>query len=63
MSKLEWKVIRSLAVDRSKVIKGLSIVVKVNKGSCVVVWDRLDDLMEAEKQLKDRKVSIARSQV
>ena len=29
---------------------------KVDKGSCAVVWDRLDYLMEAEKQLKDRKV-------
>ena len=50
MSKLEWEAIRSLAGDKSIVIK------KANKGSCVVVWDRLDYLMEAEKQLKDRKV-------
>ena len=50
LSKLEWEAIRSLAGDRSIVIK------KADKGSCVVVWDRLDYLMEAEKQLKDRKV-------
>ena len=39
-----------MAGDRSIVIK------KAGKGSCVVVWDRLDYLMEVEKQLKDRKV-------
>ena len=50
LSKLEWEAIRSLAGDRIIVIK------KADKGSCVVVWDRLDYLMEAEKQLKDRKV-------
>ena len=50
LSKLEWEAIRSLAGDRSIVIK------KADKGFCVVVRDRLDYLMEAEKQLKDRKV-------
>ena len=30
---------------------------KVEEDSCIVVWDRLDYLMEAEKQLKDRKVN------
>ena len=50
LSKLEWEAIRSLAGDGSIVIK------KADKGSCMVVWDRLDYLMEAEKQLKDRKV-------
>ena len=44
--------VRSLAGDRSIVIK------KVNKGSCVVIWDRNDYLLEAEKQLKDKKVYI-----
>ena len=43
LNKLEWESIRSLAGDRSIVIK------KVDKVSCVVVWDRLDYLMEAEK--------------
>ena len=41
---------RSLADDRNLVIK------KAHKGSCVVVWDRNDFLMEAEKQLNDRNV-------
>ena len=50
MSKLGWEAIRSLAGDRSIVIK------KADKGSCVVVWDNLACLMEAEKQLKERKV-------
>ena len=49
MSKLELEVIRSLAGDRSIVIK------KAKKGYCVIVWDRLDYLMEMEKQFKDRK--------
>ena len=43
LNKLEWESIRSLAGDRSIVIK------KVDKVSCIVVWDRLDYLMEAEK--------------
>ena len=50
MSKLEWEAIRSLAGDRSIGIK------KADKGSCVVVWDRLDYLIEPEEQLKNRKV-------
>ena len=50
MSKLEWEAIRSLAGDKSIGIK------KADKGSCVVFWDRLDYLMEAEEPLKDRKV-------
>ena len=32
------------------------VIRKVDKGSCVVVWDRNDYLMEAEKQLSDKKV-------
>ena len=38
----EWKVMCSLADNRNLVIK------KADKGSCVVVWDRNDYLMEAE---------------
>ena len=41
---------RSLADDQNRVIK------KANKGSCVVVWDRNDYLMEAEKQLSEKNV-------
>ena len=54
--KLQWEAIKSLAGDRSIVIT------KVDKGSSVVVWDRLDYLMEAEKDLENRK-SVPRSQV
>ena len=40
-----------------KIIGWRSIVIKkADKGSCMVIWDKLDYLMEAEKQLKDRKV-------
>ena len=46
----EWKVTCSLADDRNLVIQ------KVEKGSCVVVWDRNNYLMEAEKQLRDKNV-------
>ena len=41
-SKEEWQVMRALANDRSIVIK------KADKGSCVVVWDRIDYIAEAE---------------
>ena len=50
LSKEEWVAMRSLADDRSIVIK------KADKGSCIVVWDRNDYLREAEKQLKDQNV-------
>ena len=38
LSKDEWQATRSLAEDRSIVIK------KADKGSCIVIWDRLDYL-------------------
>ena len=41
---------RSFADDRNLVIK------KADKGSCMVVWDRNDYLMEAEKQWSDKNV-------
>ena len=47
LSKEEWIAMRSLADDRSIVIK------KADKGSCIVVWDRNDYLTEAEKQLEN----------
>ena len=50
LSKEEWKALRSLANDRNIVIK------KADKGSCVVIWDRSDYIMEAEKQLNDKAV-------
>ena len=46
----EWKAIRALTDDNQIVIK------KAYKGSCVVVWDRDDYLLEAERQLKDEKI-------
>ena len=46
----EWKNMRSLADDRNLVSK------KSDKASYMVVWDRNDYLMEAEKQLSDEKV-------
>ena len=50
LSKEEWKAVRSLANDRNIVIK------KADKGSCVVIWDRSNYIMEAEKQLNDKAV-------
>ena len=47
LSQEEWRAIRSLADDRSIVIK------KADKGSCVVVRDRWVYMKEAEKQLGD----------
>ena len=45
----EWKALRNLALDRSVVIKG------ADKGSSVVVWDRADNILEAEKHLNDKR--------
>ena len=50
LSREEWQAMRSLADDRSIVIK------KADKGSSVAVWDRYDYIAEAEKQLKDQNV-------
>ena len=50
LSREEWQAMRSLADDRSIVIK------KADKGSSVVVLDRYDYIAEAEKQLKDQNV-------
>ena len=32
------------------------VIIKVDKGSCVVVWDRYDYLFEREKHLIDEKI-------
>ena len=48
LSKDEWDAIGSPADDRRIVIK------RADKGSCVVIWDRNDYLLEVEKQLKDK---------
>ena len=50
LSQEEWRAVRSLADDKSKVIK------KGDKGSCVVVWDRWDYIKEAEKHFGDSTV-------
>ena len=50
LSTEEWKAKRSLAGDRSIVIK------KADKGSAVVLWDRNDYIKEAEKRLGDKSV-------
>ena len=47
LTKEEWKVMTGLAEDRSIAIK------PADKGSCVVVWDKLDYLAKAENYLKD----------
>ena len=44
------KTLRNLASDCCIVIKGLG------KGSSVVVWDRVDCILEAEKLLNDKRV-------
>ena len=50
MHKDEWDTIRSLADDRNIVTK------RTDKSSCVVIWDGNDYLLQADKQLKDKKV-------
>ena len=47
LSKEEWLAMRGLAEDRN--------MIKVDKGSCVVVWDRQDYIAEADRQLKDNE--------
>ena len=49
-SKEKWQAMRAMANDRSIVIKN------VDKGSCVVVWDRNDYIAEAEKQFRDKNI-------
>ena len=50
LSTEEWKTIRSLADDRSIVIK------KADKGFAVVVWEQNAYTKEDEKQLGDKSV-------
>ena len=49
-SEKEWQALRSLANDRSTVIK------KSDKRSYVIVWDREDYIADAERQLGDKNV-------
>ena len=48
--KEEWEYMGSLANDKSIVTR------KVDRGSCVVVWDREHYILEAEKHLSDKHV-------
>ena len=50
LSREEWNAIRFVADDRSIIIK------KAGKGLCVVIWGWNNDIMEAGKQLSDKKV-------
>ena len=50
LSSEEWGAIRSLADDRSIVIK------KIDRGSAVTVSDRDDCVKKAQKQLGDKNV-------
>ena len=52
LTKEEWLAMRSLAEDRSAIIK------LADKGSCVVVWDREDYLAEGYKQLSDASTYV-----
>ena len=50
LSKEECKAVRSL------VNNGNILINKADKGSCVVIWDRSDYIMEGVKQLNDKAV-------
>ena len=50
LSREEWNAKRSLADDRNILIK------KADKGLCIVIWGRNNYLIEAEKQLSEKKV-------
>ena len=49
LNKGERRALKNLGQDKSVIIKA------ADKGSAVVVWDRDDYLLEAEKQLSDTK--------
>ena len=49
LSKEEWLAMRGLAEDRNIIIK------PVDKGSCVVVWDREDYIAEIDRQIIDNE--------
>ena len=52
LTKEEWQGLKNLKEDRFIVIK------PTDKGSCVVVWDREDDLAEGYKQLNDESIYV-----
>ena len=49
-AKEEWTATRSLTDDRSVIIS------KADEGSCLVVWDRNDYIVETENQLGDKNI-------
>ena len=49
-SKEDRQAIRALADDHTIVIK------RTDRGLCVVVWDRMDYLLEVEKQFRDSNI-------
>ena len=49
LSKEEWLAMRGLAEDRNIIIK------PVDKGSCVVIWDREDYIAEIDRQIIDNE--------
>ena len=50
LSKEEWKAVSTLADDRKKKKKN------VDKGLCVIIWDRNDYITDEESQLKNKLV-------
>ena len=50
LSKEEWEAVSTLVDDRNIVIK------KVDKGLCVIIWDRNDYITEEDSQLKNKLV-------
>ena len=50
LSKEECEAVSTLADDRDIVIE------KVDKGLCVIIWDRNDYITEEESQLKNKLV-------
>ena len=46
----EWQAAKALTDDRTIIIK------RADKGSYVVVWDRMNYLLEAEKQSSDTNI-------
>ena len=48
-------VIKKIFCYQKIVIKSI-VIKKADKGSCIVVWDRYDYLLEAEKQLGDNSI-------
>ena len=50
LSKEEWEAVSTLADDCNIAIE------KVDKGLCVIIWDRNDYITEEESQLKNKLV-------